>query len=396
MSRKVQTIAEIRKVPEGPLRILHAPIMVLYQPWLYTRALRKLGHTADYMIWDAQNTEIFGHGFDINLKIQDSDNLTTRARGHRSRSQQILLDFLHQSIDKYDIFHFHSGYSMIPRGYIPGLEEDYDLKLLRRHGKRIVFQYWGCDIRLRNIDQRHQYSPCRVCNLPCQNTRKLQRNLRALMYCDLRLAGGPDSLESAPDCAILPNATDLEFWRPDEPIPPQHRLPAPQGDEMPIRVFHAFGNAPNRGDIKGTMAIRQAVDALRAEGLPVEFIYFENVPNREMKYYQLQADIVVDQLYAGWYGSLAIECMALGKPVIGYIRPDYQGFYGHEIPVLQADVETVKDRISRLARDPELRREAGRRSREYVEKVHDADLVGKKLADYYRGIYEYDRQFFWE
>ena len=28
------------------------------------------------------------------------------------------------------------------------------------------------------------------------------------------------------------------------------------------------------------------------------------------------ADIVVDQLNAGWYGLFAIEAMALGKPVV--------------------------------------------------------------------------------
>ena len=29
-----------------------------------------------------------------------------------------------------------------------------------------------------------------------------------------------------------------------------------------------------------------------------------------------QADLVVDQVLIGWYGALAVETMAMGKPVI--------------------------------------------------------------------------------
>ena len=33
-------------------------------------------------------------------------------------------------------------------------------------------------------------------------------------------------------------------------------------------------------------------------------------------------DIIVDQLLAGWYGGFAVEAMALGKPVIAYLRAE--------------------------------------------------------------------------
>ena len=38
-----------------------------------------------------------------------------------------------------------------------------------------------------------------------------------------------------------------------------------------------------------------------------------------MRFYQAQADIVVDQLIYGHWGSTAVECMALGKPVVCYL-----------------------------------------------------------------------------
>ena len=42
------------------------------------------------------------------------------------------------------------------------------------------------------------------------------------------------------------------------------------------------------------------------------------MPKRTRRY--RDADIVVDQLLAGWYGGFAVEAMALGKPVIAYLR----------------------------------------------------------------------------
>src|SRR6058998_2007963 len=34
------------------------------------------------------------------------------------------------------------------------------------------------------------------------------------------------------------------------------------------------------------------------------------------------ADLLVDQLLTGWYGAVAVEMMALGKPVVCYLRED--------------------------------------------------------------------------
>ena len=39
-----------------------------------------------------------------------------------------------------------------------------------------------------------------------------------------------------------------------------------------------------------------------------------------MRYYQVQADIIVEQLIYGWWGSTAIEGM-LGKPVTVILIP---------------------------------------------------------------------------
>ena len=55
------------------------------------------------------------------------------------------------------------------------------------------------------------------------------------------------------------------------------------------------------------------------------------------------ADLVVDQLVLGWYGAVAVEAMALGRPVLAYIREDEaeDNPFGVEAPDRTHDAETL-------------------------------------------------------
>ncbi len=50
-------------------------------------------------------------------------------------------------------------------------------------------------------------------------------------------------------------------------------------------------------------------------------VYFTDVPNRDVRYYQVQADVVCDMLTFGWFGANVREAMMLGKPAICFLRP---------------------------------------------------------------------------
>jgi hypothetical protein len=47
---------------------------------------------------------------------------------------------------------------------------------------------------------------------------------------------------------------------------------------------------------------------------PVDLDIVEGLPHEEARKRYARADIVVDQLNAGWHGVFALEAMALGKP----------------------------------------------------------------------------------
>lgn len=52
-----------------------------------------------------------------------------------------------------------------------------------------------------------------------------------------------------------------------------------------------------------------------------------HMPHAEAQRWYLQADIIVDQVFCGTYGLLSVEAMAMGKPVVTYIRDDVKSFF---------------------------------------------------------------------
>jgi hypothetical protein len=109
-----------------------------------------------------------------------------------------------------------------------------------------------------------------------------------------------------------------------------------------------------------------------------------------MKLYA-DADILVDQLLVGWYGGLAVELMALGKPVVAYIREDDMGFIPSamhaDLPVVNATPGSIYNVLRELltARRHELGA-IGVRSRQYVETWHDPIRVASLLKATYVGL----------
>jgi glycosyltransferase involved in cell wall biosynthesis len=124
--------------------------------------------------------------------------------------------------------------------------------------------------------------------------------------------------------------------------------------------------------------------------LPVDLDIVEGVPHDIARERYARADIIVDQLHAGWHGVFALEAMALGKPVVTYLKPDVversaEG-YGIRLPVVPATTETLVEALRPLVESPQLRREIGAASRAYVERVHDIDRVADRLLDVYRSL----------
>ena len=148
-----------------------------------------------------------------------------------------------------------------------------------------------------------------------------------------------------------------------------------------------FIHCPTDRDGKGTSIIVDAVKLINDKYNDIiKFNLVENTPRFNAKSIFLNSDILIDQLHAGWYGGLAVECMALNKPVISYLRQsDFQFLpkeMAHELPIINANPSNLYHVLEKLIKlNTSQIVNIGSRSRKFVEKWHDPNKVVRFLSN---------------
>jgi len=150
----------------------------------------------------------------------------------------------------------------------------------------------------------------------------------------------------------------------------------------PVIIAHA----PSAPVAKGTKYVLRAVENLRKE-YKIEFVLIQNMPLPLALKTIRDCDIYVDQMIWGGYAVTSQQAMALGKPIVCYLKPVLsENLYPEDIPVVHATVDNLEDKLAELIRNPHLRHDLGKRSRQYVEKYHDHILVAEKLMRIYSSL----------
>ena len=113
--------------------------------------------------------------------------------------------------------------------------------------------------------------------------------------------------------------------------------------EHPLRVLHS----PNHKHFKGTAFLMEAIASLRGKGLHIQLEVTEGIKHDQLLHKIRSADVVVDQLIMHGYSNFAIECMALGKPVICNLEDSSfrtimnRYSFLRECPILSANPESI-------------------------------------------------------
>ena len=323
------------------MRVLHSPVNIAGGPGAISQGLRELGVESTLLVF---NERPFERGFDVNLQLRDTSRLSSVPFNLPKQ-----LSAFAWAVPRFDVFHFHAGLTLLPRKL--------NLPALRLLRKGIVFQSWGSDLRGRRASEVRYLRGADAVIVGSFLTRRLAPHGRW------------------PEYDVVPPAIDLTEWeaKPKEP-------------GQVLRVAHA----PSKRAVKGTDAVIAAVESLRARGVPIELDLIEGVPNREARIRYGAADVVVDQLRIGWYGMLAIESMALAKPVVVHLdeeaAAETEEAFGVELPLVRADEAGLEDVLAGLVEVRESLPELGRRSRDYVERVHAHTEVARQVLEIYERV----------
>jgi glycosyltransferase involved in cell wall biosynthesis len=292
-------------------------------PWENVQALRRKSVDAQLVVFERG-------------ALHPEADWSLDRRGGFVRRQATQWAALARLLPRADVFHFYFGLTLVPKSL--------QFPILRALRKKSVYHFLGSDIR-------------------GKTPQELAYGNRA----DTQIVGSFDALRWVPEAELIPPGLDL---RPFTPVPPSDR-------ERPVVV-----HAPSSRAKKGTEHVIAACAVL-----PVELDLVEGVPHEEARERYARADIIVDQLNAGWHGVFALEAMALGKPVVAYLKPDVvaqaEQAYGIRVPIVSATADTLVETLRPLVADAALRRRIGVESRAYVERVHDIDRIADRLLDLY-------------
>lgn len=144
-------------------------------------------------------------------------------------------------------------------------------------------------------------------------------------------------------------------------------LPEPEPDSDTIRIVHS----PSQPGAKGTSRIRSTIERLRSDGMKLDLIELQGVPNDVVHRELRRCHFVIDQLYSdGPMLSFAREAAQYGRPAV-------VGSYGWDeirrlmpadsiAPVEACHPDDLAAAIRRLAQDPSHRRQLGRAAREFL------------------------------
>lgn len=337
-----------------------APVNIAGQPILAAQELRRQGMDVTLMQYTLGRGHAFGYATDRTFDLKGR---------HRMEGQ---IEALRMTLaEGFDIYHFWmaSFFGGARFKHMFGL----DLAFLKARGRRIIYRSTGFDMRSPAIHRTmNPYNAFRY-GYQVNFDEREQELWRAYVrdYADLLVVQDPEMQEYLPTARIIPRAIDLNLW--------------PWVGVKPARtplVVHA----PSSESIKGTPILVDVVEELREEGLQFEFKLITRMAHEDAAKWYRQADIVVDQLHIGWYGVLTVEALALGKPVVVYIRDDLYDRFRPTIPVINANPDTLKEELRRIILDYDRRVELSNNARDFVSEVHDVRRVGAALREAYEDV----------
>ena len=346
-----------RYLTDTPVRLGIGPANFAGQGALFARAVcRQLPHvSAEVIMYQAKGQ----FGFPADLRVKAS------AMGR----PDIQLDLMERILGRYTHL-IADGFRPVFGG-LHGLDIAADLPILKKTGVRVALLAHGTEVRDPAAHrERHEFSHYREHPDDALVQRLIvstARNRRIAEQSGLPVfVTTPDLLDDLPDAVWAPLVVDVDLWQSDRPVMERAR---------PV-VLHA----PSARWTKGTERILPTLTEMDERGL-IELRLVEGLRWDEMRAMVRDADVVLEQFAVGAYGTLAVESMAAGRPVLAYLGESGTAA-GLETPIINATPATVRTALEELLDDRDRAARIGAASAEYARKFHDGTMTANVLSNF--------------
>lgn len=361
-----------------------------YHFYYLARALRARG-------WDAVSVSLDDPkgSFAMHFHGEDMNLYHPREEKMRRTTER----FFKLAKTRFQIMHFSGDHCMSFFGDNFDSDNPQDIVEWKALGKTLAYTVSGCNsgitpTSLAKWSQLESTIPvCRKCpweSKPrvCSDERSIRWGEKVKKYCDLVFSETLPPLDYMAIPSVIRDPVtvclDTEVWRPNLQIPSKFKI---ERQENEFTVYHGVGNYEARlrdgKNIKGTSYIKDAIDRLNSEGHRVRWIFATDVANKDVRFLQSQADVVIDQLNVGMYGASAREGMMLGKPVICYIHKSLrEGPQKLDVfrncPLIPATEESIYEVLKNLVQNRNQLAEIGSASRAFAVKWHGAEECAER------------------
>ena len=346
------------------MKVLHLPTNIASQMRVTVAALREMGVEARGLtgISAVQNAA----GLEILPRAPEGAGFLSRQTLNLKRAAIVLA-----AVEWADVIHWH---------YDTALPFAADLKLASLMGKKLFVEFWGSDIRDPEIEMADNPWFAQAWNSGEYECKASESRAWSWRTQGRFSRSGAKAMTGSPAMAkyLAPQFYPSFLWT-SQRLPLDDYQPVfPAASSTRPLVVHA----PTAPGVKGTKYVLAAVERLKTE-LDFDFQLIHGMTPQEARHWITSCDVFIDQLIAGEYGVAATEAMALGKPVICFIKESIREWYPDHFPIHSANPETVETVLRKLICDGPGRHQSGQRSRAWAEERHDARKVVAQIVNYY-------------
>jgi hypothetical protein len=333
-------------------------------PYYYAESLRRIGLDSTSVMPDGSDIMQTYQG-DVDRQLP-TDLVLNRKNDNKLKKLVSRVGFIGSCLTEARLIHYH-GMTILPNFL--------DTKIFRTIHKPTIISWAGGEARIVGMARANNpyfyRQPDEAWDTSVRN--RLEAIAKSVRYVATDPEMAPYSQQYFDKVFLLRQPVDLA----DCPFSP------PRQDNQIPALLHI----PTHTEAKGTKHIEAAVERLKTEGYVFEFRRLAaTLTQKQVKEIIATVDVYVDELRCGSYGATAVESMALGKPTVTYIREDLLEKYPPDMPIVNANPDTIYDRLKELIVDADLRHEIGVKSRAYAEKYHSLEVIGPALLEIYQEI----------